>query len=175
MRDLDPSALRDRIGMHIAPDEIFEGTVEDNISLGRAEIGPAEVMRALATVGASDDVQALPLGLRTPLVSAGRGLPSTLRVRLLLARAIVTLPRLVLLDEILATVEPAARHELISALTARGVPWTLLIVSHDPEVFQACDRVLVLRDGAQYAFGPWRDMTDDIFVRELVPGTRSVA
>lgn len=175
MRDLDPSALRDRIGMHIGANEIFEGTVEDNISLGRAEIGPAEVMRALAMVGASDDVQALPLGLRTPLVSAGRGLPSTLRIRLLLARAIVTMPRLLLLDETLATVEPAARHELISALTARNVPWTLLIVSHDPEVFQACDRVLVLRDGAQYAVRPWREMTDDIFVRELVPGTRSVA
>jgi ABC-type bacteriocin/lantibiotic exporter with double-glycine peptidase domain len=175
MRDLDPSALRERIGMHIGADEIFEGTVEDNVSLGRANVGPAEVMRALATVGASDDVQALPLGLRTPLVSAGRGLPSTLRVRLLLARAIVTMPRLVVLDEILATVEPAARHELISALTARSAPWTLLIVSHDPEVFQACDRVLVLRDGTQYAFGPWGDMTDDTFVRELVPGTRSVA
>jgi ABC-type bacteriocin/lantibiotic exporter with double-glycine peptidase domain len=175
MRDLDPSALRDRIGMHIGADEIFEGTVEDNISLGRAGIGPAEVMRALATVGASEDVQALTLGLRTPLVSAGRGLPSTLRMRLLLARAIVAKPRLLLLDEILATVEPAARHELIAALTARGVPWTLLIVSHDPEVFQACDRVLVLREGSQYAFGPWRDLADDVFVRELVPGNRSVA
>lgn len=175
MRDLDPSALRDRIGMHIGANEIFEGTVEDNISLGRANLGPAEVMRALAIVGASDDVQALPLGLRTPLVSAGRGLPSTLRIRLLLARAIVGMPRLLLLDETLATVEPAARHELIAALTARDVPWTLLIVSHDPEVFQAVDRVLVLRDGAQYAVGPWRDMTDDIFLRELVPGTRSVA
>lgn len=175
MRDLDASALRDRIGMHIGANEIFEGTVEDNVSLGRAEIGPAEVMQALARVGAADDVQALPLGLRTPLVSAGRGLPSTLRIRLLIARAIVTRPRLLLLDETLATVEPAARHELVSALTARDVPWTVLIVSHDPEVFQAVDRVLVLRDGAQYALGPWRDMTDDIFVRELVPGTRSVA
>jgi ABC-type bacteriocin/lantibiotic exporter with double-glycine peptidase domain len=161
--------------MHIGANEIFEGTVEDNVSLGRAEIGPAEVMQALARVGAADDVQALPLGLRTPLVSAGRGLPSTLRIRLLIARAIVTRPRLLLLDETLATVEPAARHELVSALTARDVPWTVLIVSHDPEVFQAVDRVLVLRDGAQYALGPWRDMTDDIFVRELVPGTRSVA
>ncbi len=175
MRDLDPSALRDRIGMLIGANEIFEGTVEDNISLGRADLGPAEVMRALATVGAADDVQALPLGLRTPMVSAGRGLPSTLRARLLLARAIVARPRLLLLDETLATVEPAARHELIAALTARDVPWTLLIVSHDPEVFLACDRVIVLREGTQHAVGPWRELTDDIYIRELVPATRSVA
>jgi ABC-type bacteriocin/lantibiotic exporter with double-glycine peptidase domain len=175
MRDLDPSSLRDRIGMHIGANEIFEGTVESNISLGRAGLGPAEVMSALAMVGASDAVQALPLGLRTPLVSAGRGLPSTLHVRLLLARAIVARPRLLLLDETLASVEPAARHELIAALTARDVPWTLLIVSHDPEVFLACDRVLVLREGTQYAIAPWQELMDDAFVRELVPGTRSVA
>ena len=175
LRDMDASALRDRLGMHIGANDIFEGTVEDNVSLGRPMIGPAEVMKALARVGASDDVQALPIGLRTPLTSEGRGLATTLRIRLLLARAIVGSPRLLLLDETLATVEPAARHELISALTARDMPWTVLIVSHDPEVFQACDRVLVLRDGQQYAVGPWRDMTDDIFLRELVPGTRSVA
>lgn len=175
LRDMDSGALRDCLGMQIGANDIFEGTVEENVSLGRPMIGPAEVMKALARLGASDDVQALPLGLRTPLTSEGRGLATTLRVRLLLARAIVGSPRLLLLDETLATVEPAARHELITALTARDMPWTVLIVSHDPEVFQACDRVLVLREGQQYAVGPWRDMTDDIFLRELVPGTRSVA
>lgn len=175
MRDLDPTALRDRIGLHFGANEIFEGTVEENISLGRPDIGAAEVMRALETVNADDEVQAMPLGLRTPLASGGRGLPSTLRIRLLVARAIVGNPRLILLDETLANVEPAARHELISALTSRDASWTLVVVGHDPEVFAACDRVLVLRDGEQYALGPWKDLTDDIFVRELVPGSRSAA
>lgn len=175
LRDLDPAALRDRVGMHLASNDIFEGTVEDNIALGRPGIGPAEVMRALERVNADDEVQALPLGLRTPLVSGGRGLPSTLRVRLLVARAIVGNPRLVLLDETLASVEPAARHELAAVLTDRTAPWTLVIVTHDPELFAACDRVLVLRDGRQYAIGSWKSLADDIFVRELVPGARSLA
>lgn len=175
LRDLDPAGLRDRIGLHLGSNEIFEGTVEENISLGRPGIGPAEVMRALERVNADEDVQALPLGLRTPLVSGGRGLASTLRIRLLLARAIVCNPRLLLLDETLASVEPTTRHELIAVLTDRRASWTLVVVSHDPEVFASCDRVLVLRDGKQYAVGPWRDLTDDIFVRELVPGARSAA
>lgn len=175
LRDLDPTSLRDAIGLHFGTNDIFEGTVEDNIGLHREGIGPAEVMRALEAVGAAEEVQALPLGLRTPLVGAGRGLKSTLRIRLLVARAIVGDPRLVLLDDALATIEPAARHELIAALTRRDAPWTLVIVSHDPEVFQACDRVLVLRDGEQHALGTWRELTDDIVVRELVPGSRSAA
>lgn len=175
LRDLDPAALRDRVGLLVGANDIFEGTVEDNVSLGRDGIGPAEVMRALERVNADVEVQALPLGLRTPLVSGGQGLASTLRVRLLVARAIVDSPRLLLADELLATVEPAARHELIAALTDRSMPWTLVVVSHDPEVFASCDRVLILQEGKQYAIGRWKDLTGDIYVRELVPGARGVA
>lgn len=175
LRDLDPAAMRDRIGMHIGADELFEGTVEENICLGRAGIGPLEVMRVLERVGARDEVQALPLGLRTPLVSGGRGLTSTLRVRLLLARVIVGGPGLMLLDETLASVEPAARRELIEELTARDDSWTLVIVSHDPEVFEVCDRVVVLREGERHAVGAWSELADDPLVRALVPGTRRIA
>jgi ABC-type bacteriocin/lantibiotic exporter with double-glycine peptidase domain len=175
LRDLDPAAIRDRIGILLGQHELFEGTVEDNIALGRAGIGPAEVMQALERVGAADEVQALPLGLRTPLSAAGRGLPSTLRIRLLIARAIAGRPRLLLVDECLATVEPAARHVLIEALTGPHATWTLLIVSHDPEVFAACERVLVLRDGRPYADAPWRELVNDLFVRELLPSSRSAA
>ncbi len=175
LRDVDPTTMRDRIGLVLGQYEIFEGSVEENLSLGRAGVGAAEVMRALEQVGAFEDVQALPLGMRTPLVSGGRGLPSTLRIRLLVARAIVARPRLIVMDELLASVEPAARHELIQVLTGPDAPWTLFIVSHDPEVFSAVDTVLVLRDGETHAAAPWKDLANDIFVRELMPSSRSAA
>ncbi len=175
LRDVDPTTMRDRLGLVLGSNELFEGSVEDNVSLGRAGIGAADVMRALDIVGAGDDVQALPLGLRTPLPSGGRGLPSTLRTRILIARAIVARPRLLVLDEVLATVEPAARHDLIQVLTGPKAPWTLFIVSHDPEVFAAVDTVLVLRDGTTHAAKPWKELANDIFVRELVPSSRSAA
>lgn len=175
MRDLDPASLRARVGMMSSTNELFEGTVEENVALGRPGIGPAEVMRALARVGAAEAVQDLPLGLRTPVASAGRGVPSTLRVRLLVARAIVANPRLVLLDETLATVEPAARQELLTALTGPDAPWTLFFVTHAPEVLAACDRVLVLRDGDLQAFGTWKEVATDALVRELFPAATAAA
>lgn len=175
LHDVDPTTLRDRIGLMLSSNEIFEGSVEENIALGRAGVGTAEMVQALERVGAADEVQALPLGLRTPLVSGGRGLPSTLRTRILIARVIVARPRLVVLDEVLATVEPAARHDLIQVLMGPDAPWTLFVVSHDPEVFSAVDTVLVLRDGVPHAAKPWKDLASDIFVRELVPNSRSVA
>jgi ABC-type bacteriocin/lantibiotic exporter with double-glycine peptidase domain len=175
LRDLDPASMRDRVGMVWGQDEIFEGSVEENVSLGRSGVGVAEVMRALEMVAAFDDVQALPLGLRTPLVSGGRGLPTTLRIKLLVARALAARPRLLIIDEVLASFEPAARHDLIRVLTGPDAPWTLFIVSHDPEVFAAVDKVLVLRDGTMHAAAPWKELSNDIFVRELVPSSRSVA
>lgn len=175
LRDIDPTTMRDRIGLVLGPNEIFEGSVEENVALGRRGIGAAEVMRALEKVGAFDDVQALPLGLRTPLVSGGRGLPTTLRIRILIARAIAARPRLLVIDELLASVEPAARHDIIQLLTGPDAPWTLFIVSHDPEVFTAVDTVLVLRDGATHAAAPWQELANDIFVRELMPSSRSAA
>lgn len=175
LRDLDPGSLRDRIGLYLGPSELFEGTVEENIALGRPGIGPAEVMWALDRVGAAEAVQELPFGLQTPLASGGKGMPSTLRVRLLIARAIVTQPRLLLLDECLQTVEPRARRELVDALTGAGAPWTLIAVAHAPDLLAACDRVLVVRDGARHALAPWDALAADPFVRALVPDARSAA
>jgi len=105
-----------------------------------------------------------------PLPPAG-----VLRIRLLIARAIVTRPRLLVIDECLATVEPRARRELVAALTGPGATWTLIAVSHAPDLLAACDRVLVLRDGTRHALAPWATLAEDPFVRALVPDARSAA
>lgn len=169
LRDLDPAALRDRIGLVLGSSELFEGTVEENITLGRRGVGAHEVLAALERVGASDAVQAMPLGLRTVLANDARGLPSSLRVRLLIARAIVARPRLLLVDECLATVEPAARRDIVAALTDRAAPWTLLLVTHTRSVLESVDRVLVLQNGRLHAEGPWASLAGDPLVASLFP------
>jgi ATP-binding cassette subfamily C protein LapB len=157
LRDLDPATVRDRVGLLLGDADLFEGTVEENITLGRPGVGTAEVLAALNVVGAADQVQRLPLGLRTPLAGGGRGLPSTLRTRLLIARAIAARPRLLLIDECLATVEPEARRALVAALTDRSAPWTLVIVAHSQDLLALSDRVLVLDDGRLQLNAPWTE------------------
>lgn len=175
LRDLDPGALRDRMGMVRGDSEFFEGTIEENISLGRRGVGPQEVHEALRRVGAADQVQAMPQGQRTVIATDARGLPSTLRARLLIARAIVARPRLLLVDECLVNVEPAAQRELIAVLTDRAAPWTLVVVSHTRALLEAVDRVLVLQDGALHAQGAWEAVAGDPVVRTLFPVARSAA
>ena len=173
LRDLEPAALRDRVGLVLNGAGLFEGTLEENISLGRVGVGTDAVVTALERVGAHATVQRLPDGLRTLVENGGRGLPSTLRVRLLLARAIVHRPRLLLVDECLATVEPGARQDLIEVLTAPDAPWTLLVVSHTRDLLAACDRVLVLRAGEIVADAPWAVVMRLPEVASLLPSARS--
>jgi ABC-type bacteriocin/lantibiotic exporter with double-glycine peptidase domain len=173
LRDLDLASIRDRIGVVRDDADLFEGTVEENIMLGRPEVRTDDVLAALATVGAADQVQRLPNGLRTPITGGGRGLPSTLRTRLLIARAIVSRPRLLLIDECLTTVEPAVRSTLIAALTDRTAPWTLLIVGHSSDILAACDRVLLLNEGRLELAAPWAEASQSPGVTALLSTGRS--
>ena len=174
LRDLDPAALRDRIGLVFGTSELFEGTVEENISLGRRGVGTRAVLAALERVGASDAVQSMPLGLRTAIARDARGLPSVLRVRLLIARAIAAQPRLLLVDDCLATVEPLARREIAAALLDRTAPWTLVVVSHTRALLDAVDRVIVLDRGRVHRQGPWASLADDPIFAGQYPTSRGV-
>ncbi len=161
-RDLDATSLRASIGQVLPAESLFEGTIEENISLGRDDIDATTVIEALRRTGADDFVQSLPLGLRTIVSPGGRTLPATMALRLLLARAIVARPRLLILDEIFSTLGPSDRRALMHMLMAKDVPWTLIAVSHDDEFLAACDRVIVLRDGTVVGDGRWRDVASTI-------------
>lgn len=119
--------------------DIIDASVADNIRLSRTDIGLDDVREALATVGLLDDVLQLPQGLESPLLFGGRPLTSVQRTRLVIARAIVGRPRLLLLDEVLDGLEPAALDALANVLFHPSRPWTLVVASHDPDVIRRCD------------------------------------
>jgi len=81
----------------------------------------------------------------------GRPLSSSQRSRLILARAIVHPPRLLLLDENLENLEPQTFSDLTDFVFERSHPWTLLVASRDLEVLQRCDRTIDMA-----SFGPIR-------------------
>lgn len=147
LRDLDPVAYRAAVGQLLSPEDLFDGTVEENIAVGRSHISPHDVLRALERVGLGDWVRGQPSGLRSPIANGGRTLPTHVVSRLLMAQAVVGRPRLVVVDDYYQNVEPDARQHLVDTLTDRREPWTLLLVSHDPQFLAACDRVLVLEGG----------------------------
>jgi ABC-type bacteriocin/lantibiotic exporter with double-glycine peptidase domain len=169
MRELDRVAYRDEVGQLLSPTDLFDGTIEENVSVGRPDVTPHDVLRAVDRAGLSEWLQSQPLGLRTVVRNGGRELPAHVVSRLLVAQAVAGRPRLLVVDDYYQNLEPDSRQQLVECLTDRREPWTLLLVSHDPAFLAACDRVLVLDGGVVTRDGPFERLVGDTpFLQRLV-------
>lgn len=147
VRDLDPSRLRAAVGYADGSDQFFTGTLLENLTMGRPDVTAYEVQQALDTLGLSEAISHLPKGLNTPVFADGTPLATGLRSLLLLVRATLSQPRLLLVGSWVDGLSPAERDRVLEFVTDRQRPWTLLMASNHPDVLDRCDRVMVLEDG----------------------------
>ena len=137
--------FRANLGVVFADDGLFAGTVADNLALFDPAVTRAQMEHALDQVGLREAVDALPQGFAT-LVSEESGLLSTgQRRRLLVARALCRRPRLLLLDEVTANLDPETERALIAGL--RHIGAAKIYVTHSPHVLAGVDRVLRVANG----------------------------
>ncbi|MCU0865064.1 MAG: ATP-binding cassette domain-containing protein [Planctomycetes bacterium] len=125
--------------------EIVEATLEENVRFGRTNLTAEQLRDVLVAVGLWDDVLRLPDGLRTTLTTRGAPLSGSQASQLMLARAMVGRPRLLMIDGALDMLAPAARSRAMASLFDRSQPWTVLLVTQRPEVVAACDRHIDLQ------------------------------
>jgi putative ABC transport system ATP-binding protein len=143
VRDLRLDDLREHVAL-VRGTEIVDGTVAENVHLGRPGATPERVRSALARVGLLDEAAALPDGLRTHLAASGRPLSGSQARRLMLARALAGAPRLLLVDDLVDTLSGRARDRVLEALLGEARTATTVIVTRDPEVARRCDRIVEL-------------------------------
>ena len=134
--------------------ELLEGTLAENI----ARFGEPSRVKGEAVaraVGLHEFIESLPQGYDSPVGREGAMLSGGQRQRVALARALYGDPVLVVLDEPNSSLDEAgdaALAQAIQALKARGT--TFVVMTHRTSVLGVADKMLVLRDGAQQAFGP---------------------
>jgi len=139
LRDIRLESLRNHIAV-VKGIEIFEGSVFDNVRMGREHLTLADVRHALEVVGLLNDILDFPEGLQTRLSTGGTPLSLGQAERLMLARAIAGSPRLLVLDEVLDDMDQEVRNEVLPAITGPDARWTLLVVTHSQDVARLCDR-----------------------------------
>jgi len=144
IREVRLDDLRSRVSLVRGP-EVVEGTIADNVRLGRPGLPFPEVRAALDAACLGGDLATLPDGIQTRLSSDGAPLSSGQILRLGIARAMVGRPGLLLVDDVLDRLDRGNRRAVFGALRER--PQTLLVVSDDPEVHAMSDRVLRVVDG----------------------------
>ena len=147
LRSLDFDKLKEEIGFCISQGEIFQGTILDNISLRRDNATPENINRALKITGLSPYLSKMPLGFNTIIDPEGKKVPTNIQKRILLARAIATNPRLLILEDPLDHVGNDEKKELISALTDIKNRWRVIISSVDDIWKEHIDTVIEINDG----------------------------
>jgi ABC-type bacteriocin/lantibiotic exporter with double-glycine peptidase domain len=147
LRELRPDSLREHLALARSV-EIFAGTIDENVHLHRPHISALNVRDALETVGLLDELLKFPEGLNTPLRTDGLPLSSSQASRLMLARAMVGRPRLLLIDGTLDGLPDEVAADVLAKLTRDGGAWTLLIVTGRQAIVEACGRAVSLEPHA---------------------------
>jgi PrtD family type I secretion system ABC transporter len=155
----DPSRLGKYIGYLPQDVELFSGTVKDNIARLSPQLDEAAVIEAAMAADVHDMILALPKGYDTDIGEDGAFLSGGQRQRIGLARAFYGKPKLIVLDEPAASLDSRGEEALLRAIdTAKGWGSTVVMVAHKLRLLRSADKLLLLHEGQQQAFGPKDDI-----------------
>ncbi|MEM9671183.1 MAG: ATP-binding cassette domain-containing protein [Bacteroidota bacterium] len=168
LSDIDMGFLRDNIAKNVSQEDIFDGTVLENILVGKPNSNYQTAIEAIEAVGASEDIQRLPNGLHTPLVSGGKTLSTGLANKITLARCIAKRPKVIILNDFFYYFEHSEKERLIRYLTDPKHSWTLITVSTDPIILTNCTRVVVLKEGEIVSEGSLEDVSKNPYFQKII-------
>jgi ABC-type bacteriocin/lantibiotic exporter with double-glycine peptidase domain len=137
----DVDSLRQSTGIYFSQQEIFEGTLWENIALGNCAYSPQDLVKICNKIGLGDFLAQLPKGFSTRLDPMGRRLSKSTTHRILFLRAISGKPGLLLLEEPWEGLDPAGRQNMIDFLRTEMKGSTIIVASNDPAFLQEADMV----------------------------------
>ncbi|QHY95603.1 Putative multidrug export ATP-binding/permease protein [Streptomyces sp. S4.7] len=147
VRELTLDSLRAAIGLVPEDSFLFSDTVRANIAYGKPDATDEEIERAVRAAQADRFIAELPAGYDTTVGEQGLTLSGGQRQRIALARAILTDPRLLLLDDATSAVDARVEHEIHEALRSVMAGRTTLLIAHRRSTLGLADRIAVLDDG----------------------------
>ena len=168
LRDLDLTHIRDQVAKNISQEDLFDGTLLENITLGKTATTAHDALEALNQVGLRDIIFSWPKGLETPILSGGKGLTKTLIHKLILARCLAKKPQLLVLNDFFNTLAKGDKMDLFTSISKLKDRCTIIIVSKDPFIMSACDRVIVMEDGSIRTQGTMEELVSKELIKDLI-------
>ena len=153
VKTIPENILIQKIGVVPQKAELFEGTIRDNLQLGKKDATDAELWKALEAAQISEFVQELDMKLDSPVEQYGRNFSGGQRQRLTIARALVRQPEILIMDDSASALDFATDLKLRKAIHAFSGRITVFIVSQRAASVRNADRILVLDDGKLVGMG----------------------
>jgi len=149
-------------------EDIFEGTILENITMGKTTVRYEDVIWAVESLGLGDTINSLPEGLTTQLVAGGKRFSAGVIIKLLLARCVAERPQLLILNDFLHDLHREERLRIINFLLDKQNPWTLLSVSNDPTLLSSCDRIVLMQGGKILETGTYEELISNPHFQDII-------
>ena len=147
VRDVALRELRRAVGIVFEDTFLFNDSVAANIAFADPDASGEQIERAARLAGAHDFIVDLPEGYNTEIGERGFSLSGGQRQRIAIARAILSDPRVLILDDATSSVDPTKEHEIRDALTEVMKGRTTIVIAHRPATIALADRVVLLDEG----------------------------
>lgn len=166
--DYDTTALRQRVGVVPQKAVLFSGTVAENMRWGKRDATDEEIWKALETAQAKEFVEKMPEGLDTHIAQGGKNLSGGQKQRLTIARALVSQPDILILDDSASALDFATDAALRKAIAQNTTGMTTFIISQRANSIMQADQIIVLDDGKQVGLGTHKELLESCDVyREI--------
>jgi ATP-binding cassette, subfamily C, bacterial len=147
LNDVDIKAWRKTIGYVPQELSLFHDTIRTNITLHDESITEDDIQNSVTLAGINTFIDQLPNGIETDVGEGGAKLSGGQRQRISLARALVTNPKFLILDEVTSALDPATEEEIVANIAQLRGRYTIVAITHRPAWTRIADRLYELENG----------------------------
>jgi ATP-binding cassette, subfamily B, multidrug efflux pump len=174
LREFSPEEVRRQIGYVPQETFLFSATLGENIAFGVKEASEQEIWRAASIAGLAPDIEGFPDGLKTVVGERGITLSGGQKQRTAIARAILRNPRILILDDALASVDTATEERILTELASVMRGRTSILISHRVSTIRNADLIFVIEHGEMVAQGSHAELLEsggyyaDLYDKQLL-------
>ncbi|GHV45810.1 hypothetical protein AGMMS49546_32540 [Spirochaetia bacterium] len=156
LEKLDLKSVRKNIGAVMQNGKLLQGSIYENIVIAAPGLGLNEAWAAAELAGLADDIRAMPMGMFTMVGEGGGGFSGGQKQRLMVARAVASKPRILLMDEATSALDNITQKRVTDALDKLKA--TRIVIAHRLSTIRSCDRIIVMEKGRIAEEGTYEEL-----------------
>jgi ATP-binding cassette subfamily B protein len=154
LREIDLAYMRQNIGVVLQDNFMFRGTIRENISITKTDASMEDIVRAAREAGADEFIERMPNGYESMLEEGATNLSGGQRQRLGIARALITDPKILILDEAASALDPDSEAIFMANLERISKGKTVVIISHRLSTLVKADKIVFFQEGRVLDMAP---------------------